>query len=120
VSDRELKIAEQLVDSLSVKWDPTRYEDTYRQRVLDLVERKAKGEEIVVDAEAPDEAEVVDLMAALEASLKEHRQPTRRPAKRTSTASSKSSSKASAKASKATKRTSKRASSSTRRTKKAS
>ena len=69
VNDRELKVAEQLIDSLSTAWDPDRYHDTYRERVLDLIEQKAKGEEVVVEkAEAP-ESNVVDLLAALEASL---------------------------------------------------
>jgi DNA end-binding protein Ku len=69
VSDRELKVAEQLIDSLTTDWDPDRYHDTYRERVLDLIEQKAKGKEVVVEkAEAP-ESNVVDLLAALEASL---------------------------------------------------
>ena len=69
VSDRELKVAEQLIDSLTTEWDPGRYHDTYRERVLELIAQKAKGEEIVVEkAEAP-ESNVVDLLAALEASL---------------------------------------------------
>ena len=68
-SDRELKMAQQLIDSLSTEFDPSRYSDTYRDRVLDLVERKAQGEEIAVQPEAEKPAQVPDLMAALEASL---------------------------------------------------
>jgi DNA end-binding protein Ku len=73
---RELDIAKQLVESLSAEWEPDRYADTYRDQVLDLIERKASGEEIaVVEApEAPDE-EVPDLMAALKASLDAVRKP---------------------------------------------
>jgi DNA end-binding protein Ku len=68
-SDRELRMAEQLIDSLTVGWDPKRYEDTYRAAVLDVIRRKSKGQEIV--AETPEEptADVVDLFAALQASL---------------------------------------------------
>lgn len=82
LSDRELRIADQLIESLTVEFDPMAYEDTYRQRVLDLVERKAKGQAIVV--EEPEEAtdEVTDLMAALEASvssIREARDRKRRP-----------------------------------------
>jgi DNA end-binding protein Ku len=68
-SDRELKMARQLIDSLSGEFEPEKYHDTYRERVLDLIERKAEGEEVAVqpDAEAP--SQVPDLMAALEASL---------------------------------------------------
>src|SRR5579871_5650799 len=47
-SDRELKMAEQLIESLSAQWDPAAFRDEYRERVLDLIERKAAGEEIVV------------------------------------------------------------------------
>jgi DNA end-binding protein Ku len=69
VSDRELKMAQQLIDSLSSEFDPTRYRDEYRDKVLDLIERKAQGEEITVQPEAPKPEKVPDLMAALEASL---------------------------------------------------
>ena len=67
-SDRELKMAQQLIDSLSNEFDPSRYRDEYRDKVLDLIERKASGEEIAVQPEAPAPAKVPDLMAALEAS----------------------------------------------------
>lgn len=73
VGDRELRIARQLIDSMATDWDPTRYADTYRERVLDLVERKAKGEEIVA-SEPEQRAPVLDLMAALEQSLDAARQ----------------------------------------------
>jgi len=68
-SARELKMAQQLIDSLSSEFDPAKYHDEYREKVLELVERKAKGEEIAVQPEAPQPAKVPDLMAALEASL---------------------------------------------------
>ena len=51
---RELDIAKQLVDSLAGDFEPDRYRDTYRQEVLDLIERKAQGEEIAVQP-APEE-----------------------------------------------------------------
>ena len=68
-SSRELKMAQQLIDSLSTDWEPDKYRDEYREKVLELVERKAAGEEIAVAPEAPEPARVPDLMAALEASL---------------------------------------------------
>ena len=68
-SDRELKMAEQLIESLASEFDPTRYHDQYREKVLELIEAKAQGEEIVVQPEAPKAERVPDLMAALEASL---------------------------------------------------
>ena len=69
VSEREVKMAQQLIDSLSSDFDPSKYRDEYRDKVLDLIERKASGEDIVVQPEAPEPAKVPDLMAALEASL---------------------------------------------------
>jgi DNA end-binding protein Ku len=69
VSERELKMAQQLIDSLSSEFDPTRYRDEYRDKVLALIERKAQGEEIAVQPEPAKPAKVPDLMAALEASL---------------------------------------------------
>ena len=68
-SDRELKMAQQLIDSLSSDFEPDKYRDEYREKVLELIERKAAGEEIAVQPEAPQPKKVPDLMAALEASL---------------------------------------------------
>ena len=66
---RELTMAQQLIDSLSNEFDPSRYHDEYRERVLDLIERKAAGEELAVQPQAEEPAAAPDLMAALEASL---------------------------------------------------
>jgi DNA end-binding protein Ku len=66
----ELEMAQQLIGSLSGEWEPERYQDEYRERVLDLIERKAQGEEIAVQPVAEEPAKVPDLMAALEASIK--------------------------------------------------
>ena len=66
---REVDMARQLIDSLTAEeFDPEKYRDTYREAVLDLIEKKADGEEIVLQpVEEPEK--VPDLMAALEASL---------------------------------------------------
>ena len=83
IGDRELLMAEQLIDSLSTKFEPEKFQDTYRQAVLELIDRKASGEEIVAPAAAAEPDRVVDLMSALEASVaaaKEAR--TRHPAAR--------------------------------------
>jgi DNA end-binding protein Ku len=68
-SDRELTMARQLIDSLSSDFEPEKYHDEYRERVLDLIERKAQGETIVIEEPAKEEEPVPDLMAALEASI---------------------------------------------------
>jgi DNA end-binding protein Ku len=66
---KEIEMAGRLVDSLQADFDPTDYEDTYREAVLDLIRRKAKGAEIdLVAQEEPEHGD--DLTAALEASLK--------------------------------------------------
>jgi DNA end-binding protein Ku len=72
-SDRELTMAQQLISSLSADFDPGRFKDEYRERVLELINRKAAGEEIAVQPEAEETAPAPDLMAALEASLAEVR-----------------------------------------------
>ncbi len=69
VSEREEKMARQLIDSLTTEFDPAQYRDEYRERVLALIEQKASGQEIVMDENPEEPAKVVDLMAALEASL---------------------------------------------------
>ena len=68
-SDRELQMAEQLISSLSGEFDPSKYRDDYRERVLHLIERKAAGEKIAAPPAAEEPAAAPDLMAALEASL---------------------------------------------------
>jgi DNA end-binding protein Ku len=72
-TQRELTMAQQLIDSLSAEFDPEKFKDEYRERVLELIERKAAGEEIAVAPEAEETAPAPDLMAALEASLAEVR-----------------------------------------------
>jgi DNA end-binding protein Ku len=67
--DRELDIAKQLVESLAGDFEPDKYRDTYRDAVLQLIERKAAGEEIAVAPEPEEAAPVPDLMSALKASL---------------------------------------------------
>ncbi len=71
VSDKELDMARQLIASLSADFEAERFEDTYRNQVLDLIERKAAGQtEIIAPPVVMEEDKVVDLMAALEASVK--------------------------------------------------
>lgn len=73
LSDRELRAAEQLVESLTTDWEPERYRDTHRERVMEIIERKAEGQEVLAEPVADEGAEVVDLMSALEASLEGRR-----------------------------------------------
>jgi DNA end-binding protein Ku len=70
IKEQELKIAEQLINSLAGPFDPDKYRDSYREEVLALIDRKAQGEQIAVQPAAEEEeAPVPDLMSALKASL---------------------------------------------------
>ncbi|MGF1598286.1 MAG: Ku protein [Acidimicrobiales bacterium] len=69
-TEAELAMASQLIDSLTTDFEPDRYEDSYRQQVLDLLEAKAAGEVTEIEtAPAAEDEGVVDLLAALEASV---------------------------------------------------
>lgn len=70
VVEKELAMAEQLIASLSEPFDPELFHDTYREQVLALIDRKAAGEQIVSEITPPPSPDkVVDLIAALEASV---------------------------------------------------
>jgi DNA end-binding protein Ku len=103
---RELDMAKTLIDSLSTDFEADKYRDEYREELLSLLERKAKGEEVVsATTEAPTPTKAPDLMAALEESLaavkgEEERasdaKPKAKPRKKTGTTKSRSRSKAKA------------------------
>jgi DNA end-binding protein Ku len=80
-SDRELAMAQQLIDSLASEFEPEKYRDEYRERVLDLIERKAQGETIVIEEPVAEPEKVPDLMAALEASIAAAKSPSKPKAK---------------------------------------
>jgi DNA end-binding protein Ku len=68
--EREVQVAKQLIDSLTSDFKPDRYRDEYREELLDLLERKAEGKEVVTaPTEEPKPTKAPDLMAALEESL---------------------------------------------------
>jgi DNA end-binding protein Ku len=67
---RELEMAKQLIESLTNDFEPGKYHDEYRKELLDLLEQKAAGEEVVsAPSEEPKPTKAPDLMAALEESL---------------------------------------------------
>jgi DNA end-binding protein Ku len=71
VAEREVKMAEQLIESLTTDFDPSAYRDEYREELLGLIERKAEGKDVLA-APAPEEPQPTsapDLMAALEESI---------------------------------------------------
>ena len=67
-TDKELKMARLLIDTLSGPFEPERYPDEHRERVLDAIE--AKTPNVLAVPTAPSPTRVLDLMAALEASVK--------------------------------------------------
>jgi DNA end-binding protein Ku len=70
VDKREVEMAKKLIDSLASDFDADKYHDEYREELLDLIERKAKGEDVVVaQSEEPTPTKAPDLMSALEESL---------------------------------------------------
>jgi DNA end-binding protein Ku len=85
ITPRELEMAEALIDSLSADFEPAKYQDTYREELLDLIQAKASGATTSVEVpEAPSDDVVVDLMAALEKSVAAAKQArTRHPTSRT-------------------------------------
>jgi len=83
-SPKEMQMAQRLIESLATDFKPDKYEDDYRDRVLDLIKKKSKGDALVSEPSEEKKAPIVDLMAALEASLNEARsgtKPTRGTAK---------------------------------------
>ena len=83
VNDKEVAMAESLVASLASDFEPEKYRDEYREEVMALIQMKADGEEFEMPETAAEKPKVVDIMAALEASVaaaKEAR--TRHPAKK--------------------------------------
>ena len=74
-SERELKMAEQLIESLAAKFQPEKYKDNYREKVLALVRQKAEGRQIKAPPAERGPAKVVNLMDALKASLASAKKP---------------------------------------------
>jgi DNA end-binding protein Ku len=70
IDEREMKIAQQLIDSLTTKFKPEKYHDEFREKIMEIVERKAAGEEVVTRPEEEERPrKAPNLIAALEASL---------------------------------------------------
>ena len=82
---KTMRMATQLLDALAADWDPRRYHDTFTEELRRRIEAKDAGEEIVEEepAEEPS-AKVVDLMAALEASVEAAKGGRRKPKRRKS------------------------------------
>jgi DNA end-binding protein Ku len=70
VSDKELKMAQALIESMAVSWEPEKYRDEYRTALMEIIEQKAQNREIAAKAHAPPApTNVVDLVKVLQDSL---------------------------------------------------
>ena len=70
LSDEEIELGADLIENLSDGFHPAKYRDEYRERVQAMLEEKSKGQEITVAApEAPQRAQIIDLMQALKQSI---------------------------------------------------
>jgi DNA end-binding protein Ku len=69
LEERDLTMAVQLIESMATPWEPENYRDTYRERLMDLIEAKRQGREVVTEQPTASSENVVDLMEALRASV---------------------------------------------------
>ncbi|MFF7216891.1 hypothetical protein ACFZAU_41335 [Streptomyces sp. NPDC008238] len=79
VKGKEVDTARQLIGAMSIDWNPEDYHDTFEEKVKDLVDAKAKGQEIVGEEGPPEATNVLDLMEALQRSVDENRKRRERP-----------------------------------------
>jgi DNA end-binding protein Ku len=79
LTERELSMANLLIESMESEWDPARFHDTHREKVEALIEEKRQGKTIMADPDGAPTAKVVDLIDALNASIKAATKP-KRPA----------------------------------------
>jgi len=76
VTDKELKMAQALIEGMSVPWEPEKYQDEYRTALLEIIEQKAKNKQITgKPAPAPAPTNVVDLVKVLQESLNRTQSP---------------------------------------------
>ncbi len=109
IDKKELAMAEQLIASLDSEFEPEEHKDTYREAVLELIDRKVAGEtDLVVTAPEQTSDVVVDLMAALEASVAQAKEAKKRHPAAKKKAPAKKASKTKAKKKPAAKKTAKK------------
>lgn len=90
VKEQELELAKQLIGQIaSEEFDPEKYTDEVRDRVMELIQKKVEGEDITVSAGEEPQTQIIDLMAALKASLDRGEPSKRKPAKRAAGSSGK-------------------------------
>ncbi|BAK44546.1 Ku protein [Eggerthella sp. YY7918] len=99
VADEELSMAKKLIESMTAPFDPARFRNTYQERVMELIQNKIAGKETTVEQPAQQPSNIINLMDALAASLKEREGEThssdddKKPPRRASTKKTRSSTK---------------------------
>ena len=86
INDAELSMAKQLINTMIQDFDPSLYKDEYQEKLREIIENKIQGKEIV-SATSAQPANIIDIMEALQASIKENQKPVRK--KRTTKANAK-------------------------------
>jgi DNA end-binding protein Ku len=76
VGKRELDMAVMLINAMSSKFDASKYKDTYRQAVLEMIDQKVAGKKVVHQEAKAQPTEILDLMAYLKRSIDERRKST--------------------------------------------
>ncbi|HZM75456.1 MAG TPA: Ku protein [Candidatus Limnocylindrales bacterium] len=104
---QELRMAGQLIESMTAKWVPSDFRDSYTDRVRDLIAAKKAGDEVTAAEAAPEATDVTDLMEALRRSVEQTRQRRGTSGARKSTAKKATAKKATAKKTTAKKATKK-------------
>ena len=70
VDDEELSMAKQLVESMTAPFDPSRFRNTYQEKLMQLIQDKIAGKQIVAESQEAQPSNIINLMDALSASLK--------------------------------------------------
>lgn len=83
VREKELVMAKELIENLASSFEPEKYQDSYREKLLNVIQAKVEGKEISV-APSPEREKVVDLLEALQASVKKSQGKTEKAGKRDS------------------------------------
>ena len=86
-TDKEMKLARQLIETLESDWEPQRYRDSYREALLDVIQKKLEGKTVEAAPLLPRPRPVVNLVKALEESLasRPRREPAKAPPRRKAT-----------------------------------
>jgi DNA end-binding protein Ku len=81
VAQKELDLALMLIHSLEAKFEPEKFRDKYREKLEELIQAKIGGRKTVETAEVPKKAEVIDILSALQDSLKMVKKPATKEAR---------------------------------------